>query len=277
MKLAFSSNAFKKYDIFSAINMIAEIGYSGIEILADVPHAYPKSMSVGDLNLILSLIGEKRLEISNINAFTLYAIGDVYHPSWVDGEEERIQRINHTIDCIKLAKTLKAKNISVEPGGPIRPSPTQRVAYENVFYDGLQQVLYFAEQEKIKILIEPEPNLLLENSDEFLNFIGKFNSNYVRLNFDIGHFFCVGEDPSSIVYSLREYIEHVHLADIASNRIHNHLIPGEGAIDFKSVFLSLKEINYTGFVTIELYPYQENPVYAAKRAFDYIISVLGSL
>jgi sugar phosphate isomerase/epimerase len=41
MHLAFSTNAFKKYSLEESIRAIANIGYEGVEILGDVPHAYP--------------------------------------------------------------------------------------------------------------------------------------------------------------------------------------------------------------------------------------------
>jgi len=45
MEFAFSTNAFKKYTLKETINCLSEIGYRGIEILCDVPHAYPKTLS----------------------------------------------------------------------------------------------------------------------------------------------------------------------------------------------------------------------------------------
>ena len=38
MQLGFSSNAFKKFELEEALRLIAEIGYTGVEILGDVPH-----------------------------------------------------------------------------------------------------------------------------------------------------------------------------------------------------------------------------------------------
>ena len=93
-----------------------------------------------------------------------------------------------------------------------------------------------AEEERVMILVEPEPNLLIENSKQFLNFIRNVPSHFVKLNFDIGHFYCVEENPVELVYDLSDYIEHFHLADIAADRVHNHLLPGKGSIDFRSVF-----------------------------------------
>jgi len=44
MKLAFSSNAYTNFSIEDTIARIAAAGYSGIEILADVPHAWPAGL-----------------------------------------------------------------------------------------------------------------------------------------------------------------------------------------------------------------------------------------
>ena len=41
MRLAFSSNAYLNYSFAEAARRIAAIGYRGIEVMADVPHAWP--------------------------------------------------------------------------------------------------------------------------------------------------------------------------------------------------------------------------------------------
>ena len=276
MKLAYSTNAFKRYSLNEAIRMIAEIGYEGIELLCDSPHAYPPIFQDKEIHSFKNQIAKFRLVISNLNAFTLYSISDVYHPSWIEDDKvSRELRITHTINCIKLAKKIGAKNLSTEPGGPVMGRKTNMKYLEKLFMEGLNRVVPIAEEEDIKILIEPEPNLLLENSNQFLNFIENLSTDNVGLNFDIGHFYCVGEDPTEIIYKLSEYIEHFHLADIASNRIHNHLIPGEGSINFRSVFRAIEGIGYKGFVTVELYPYQLCPKEAGKKAYEYLYGILS--
>ena len=126
MKLSFSSNAFKKFSLDNAIREIAKIGYKGVEILCDIPHAYPPEFSEAQTKKIKNLISDLDIEISNLNAFTLYAIGDVYHPSWIEANTKlREIRVKHTIDCIYLAKKLGAKNLSTIPGGPINIQKTE--------------------------------------------------------------------------------------------------------------------------------------------------------
>lgn len=274
VKFAFSSNAFTNFSLSDAIRDISRLGYTGVEIMCDVPHAYPPNLNVEKINEIQNTLVRNKLEISNLNAFTLFALGDTYHPSWIETtEDKRESRINHTKDCIDLASRLGAKNISVEPGGPLDQSEnlsTQKAL--ELFKQGIKKVLPHAEKNQVKILIEPEPGLLIENSRQFLEFMNDFDSEYLGLNFDIGHFYCVNEDPNSLILELKDHIGHFHMADI-KNRVHYHLIPGLGAIDFQSVFNAIKEIGYDGYITVELYPYKENPSEAAKVSFEYLQSL----
>ncbi len=289
INLAFSTNAFKRYSLEDSIRDIAKVGYSGVEILCDVPHAYPPTFKDDQVRSLKKTLTSSNMQISNLNAFTLYALGDTYHPSWI--EESREMRIEHTIECIRFAKKIGAKHLSTEPGGPVPPplpppSPPLAAAaalqqfqdtslLEKMFLDGVTKVAKIAEEENIKVLIEPEPGLLIENSTQFKTFMTKLiNSKHIRLNFDIGHFYCVNEDPAKLIHELSDYIVHFHLADIADTRIHNHLIPGKGSIDFRQVFDAIDDIGYRGFVTVELYPYQDNPVQAAQEAHSYLCSIM---
>lgn len=275
MKFAFSSNAFTNFSLIDSIEKISQVGYSGIEIMCDVPHAYPASLTDEKISEIQSTLKKNNLDISNLNAFTLFALGDTYHPSWIDtSKDKREARTNHTANCIELAHELGAKNISIEPGGPLLPSENlSRKEALYLFEQGVNKVLPLAKKNQVKILVEPEPGLLLENSNQFVEFIKKFDSQYLKLNFDIGHFYCVNEDPSALILELRDYIQHFHMADIKEDRVHYHLIPGLGAIDFQNVFQAMKEIDYNGYVTVELYPYKDNPIEAAKKSFEYLQSL----
>jgi sugar phosphate isomerase/epimerase len=297
INLAFSTNAFKRYSLEDSIREIAKLGYRGAEILCDIPHAYPPHFKEDHIRSFKKTLDSSNIQISNLNAFTLFAIGDTYHPSWIDDDNRREIRIQHTIECIRLARKMGAKHLSTEPGGPVntltsssssslssspppkqlqqRQQPIDVDRLEEIFLDGLARVVQIAEEEDVKVLIEPEPGLLIENSRQFKKLMTKIlNPKYIRLNFDIGHFYCVNEDPAKVVLELSDYIEHFHLADIAHTRIHNHLIPGRGAIDFRSVFDAIDDIGYRGFVTVELYPYQDNPIEAAKEAYDYLCNIM---
>ncbi|MDE1829751.1 MAG: sugar phosphate isomerase/epimerase, partial [Thaumarchaeota archaeon] len=130
MKIAFSTNAFKSYSLEDAIKEISSIGYDGVELLCDVPHAYPPNLDNKKIQSIKKILADYNMQISNLNAFTLYAIGDVYHPSWIEEDLKlRETRMQHTIDCIRMAKSFGAKNISTEPGGPLNSIDKNNISH----------------------------------------------------------------------------------------------------------------------------------------------------
>ena len=270
MKFAFSSNAFRKYSLLETIKILADLGYQGIEIMADTPHAFPPDLTNLDIDSIRGALERYNLAVSNINAFMLHAIGDTWRPSWIERDlSQRRKRINHTGNCIDLAAKLGVSTISTEPGGPLLENMTYDEG-NTIFRQGLLEIKEQARETGVRVLIEPEPDLLIENSSQFVEFFKGLDADIFGLNFDIGHFFCVNEDPAELVAELQDYIYHFHLEDIAASRKHHHLMPGEGAIDLPGVLKAIKGINYQGFVTVELYPYEDRPVDAARKALAYI-------
>ena len=268
-RIAFSSNAFRKYTLAETIEILSGVGYEGIEVMADVPHAYPPHLTGRDIRGIKRLLNRYHLEVSNINTFMLHAEGDTWHPSWIEKDPSlRARRIAHTLRCIDLAERLGAPTISTEPGGPLDGMEPEEGT--QLFLEGLLAVQDRAREKGVRVLIEPEPDLFIENSTQFRSFFKKLDSTVFGLNFDIGHFFCVGEDPAYLIRDMRDIIYHFHLEDIARSREHRHLMPGKGAIDLHGVLKTIDEIGYTGFVTVELYPYEDRPVEAARTAFTFL-------
>jgi sugar phosphate isomerase/epimerase len=138
------------------------------------------------------------------------------------------------------------------------------------FREGLAAVEERARNEGVRILIEPEPGLLIENSTQFKELFSGLDQDVFGINFDIGHFFCVGEDPSALIRDMKEIIHHFHLEDIAATRVHHHLMLGHGAIDIPEVLRTIKSIGYRGFVTVELYTYADEPGTVALEALNYL-------
>lgn len=269
MKLAFSSNAFRNYSLIDSIEILSEIGYSGIEIMADIPHAYPLDLSLKDIEKIKDALSRHNMEVSNINAFMLRAEGDVYHPSWIEKDPVlRFRRAVHTLRCVELAANLGAKTVSTEPGGPLNGAAPEEAM--RLFKEGLLSIRHRAFERGVKILIEPEPGLLINSGDDFLKIHNELDPEVFGLNFDIGHFYCAGSDCAEEIARLKDFTAHFHLEDIPESREHRHLLPGEGAIDIPGVIKAIRETGYDGYVTVELYAHENNPVEAAARSFEYL-------
>jgi sugar phosphate isomerase/epimerase len=279
MKLAFSTNAYLRFSFAEAVRRLAAIGYHGVEVMADVPHAWPAFLLDEQKQAIRQALADNRLAISNINAFMMHAINDprqrYWHPSWIEPDRHYRQiRIDHTRRALTLARELGAACITTEPGGPVEPGGSWSAALR-LFVEGLKPVAEHAAHEGVLLLIEPEPGLLIETADQFLELMQHLDSPSVGLNFDIGHFYCVGDDPAATVPRLARYVRHFHLEDIAATRVHHHLIPGEGAIDFAATLRAIHAIGYNGWITVELYPYVDDPDAAAQTAYQRVASLLA--
>jgi sugar phosphate isomerase/epimerase len=281
MQLAFSTNAYLRFPFEKAAERLAAIGYRGIEIMADVPHAWPAFLPEEHKQAIRDTLQKHHLAISNVNAFMMNAINDsrqrYWHPSWIEPDPHYRQiRIDHTKRALTLARELGAPCITTEPGGPVEKGASWSAALK-LFVEGLKPVLDHAQKEGILLLVEPEPDLLIERADQFLELMQHLDSPALGLNFDIGHFYCVGDDPAATVPRLATYTRHYHLEDIAATRVHHHLIPGEGAIDFAATLRAIRATGYDGWITIELYPYVDDPDAAARTALERVSQILATL
>jgi sugar phosphate isomerase/epimerase len=127
----------------------------------------------------------------------------------------------------------------------------------------------------VLLLVEPEPGLLIETADQFLEFMQHIQSPAVGMNFDIGHSYCVSDEPATTIPRVAKYIRHFHLEDIAATRVHHHMVPGEGAIDFAACFRAIHAMKYDGWVTIELYPCIDDPDLAARTALSRVQEILA--
>ncbi|MBN2216942.1 MAG: sugar phosphate isomerase/epimerase [Pirellulales bacterium] len=281
MLLAYSSNAYTNHSIEEAIARVASLGYAGIEILADVPHAWPADMTPGRKQSILRTLDHHGLRIANVNAFMMRGAADprhpFWHPSWIEPvAAKRKLRAEHTKNALMLAADLGAPSIQTEPGGPLDEDQSREKAM-TVFYDGLMPCIELAERLGVMLLIEPEPGLLIERFEQYLALADRVDSPWLGLNFDIGHAYCVGEPPDQWVPRLAEHTRHYHIEDIAPSREHKHLVPGRGAIDLPAVLRAIQKTEYARFVTVELYPYIDDPDAAGREAKMYLDGILAEI
>ena len=121
------------------------------------------------------------------------------------------------------------------------------------------------------IAVEYEPGLLIETSNDVLPLFTEFAN--IGLNLDTCHTAVLNENIFTIIRKFGKKIFHTHVSD-CKDKIHHHLIPGLGEIDFKAMYCALNEINYDGFLTAELYPYFQNPEDAAIITLNYFKQIM---
>jgi sugar phosphate isomerase/epimerase len=279
MILAFSTNAFTRFSLADALNGIADAGFMAVEILADVPHAYPLSTSAADLKEIRQLLEKRKLSISNVNANCTFGYWKdappepYFEPSLISPNETyRAQRSDLIRRTLEMAHELGARNISITTGkcladvGPVRAAARLR--------ETLSPLLDYADKLGVDIGIELEPGLYLEFVHELREWIGALNHPRFGANLDIGHSVVNGERIDESVQTLAGRIWNLHVEDLPGRK-HYHMIPGTGTFDWAKLSRSLRAVNYDRGVTAELYTQTADPHRAARESFQFLESVFA--
>lgn len=278
MKLAFSTNAYTRHSLLDAIRDIAAAGYEGVEILADVPHAYPAAIDQALIDDVKRELERSKIAVSNVNANCSFGYWKdappepYFEPSLISPNEQhrrdRIDLIHRTLD---FAAAIGAHNISITSGRMLAGMPPSRAS--NCFRESILPILDHADRLKIDVGIECEPGLYLEWATELRQWIADLDHPRLGANLDIGHSQVLGEDIPHTIEMLRGFIWNLHIEDIPGRK-HYHMIPGEGTLDWRKLFASLRSIEYERFLTVELYTHTADPQMAARKSHAFLLTLV---
>jgi sugar phosphate isomerase/epimerase len=274
MKLAFSTNAYTRFSLVEALRGIKAAGYVGVEVLADVPHAYPETLDEQKMAEIGRELDRLSLQVSNINANCSFGYWKdappepYFEPSLISPvkkhREDRTRLIHKTLD---FAKAIGARNISITSGRMLGGMPPEPAARQ--FAESIKPILDRADQLGVDVGIECEPGLFLEFVSELKHWIERLGHPRFGANLDIGHSQVLGEPIPDCVHQLGKRIWNLHVEDIPGRK-HYHMIPGQGTLDWHGLRQALVSVGYDRFLTVELYTHTEKPQEAAEKSFAFL-------
>jgi L-ribulose-5-phosphate 3-epimerase len=208
-----------------------------------------------------------------------------------ESPRRRIDFYKYTIDC---AAELGSDCVSIWSGvlcgagvpparaagnagvPPVRAAGTAAPQAMDRLAEGLGEVLDHAAAKNVLIAFEPEPGMFIDTMAAFAELLGRIDAPNLRLTLDIGHLQCQGELP--IADAIRRWaprLVNVHIEDMRRGA-HEHLMFGEGEIDFPPVLRALAEVGYTGGVYVELSRHSHEGLTAARRAFEFLTTAMKS-
>ncbi len=246
MKIGYTTSGFSNHGLEETIEILDKLGYRGLEIVLDKQHYHPYFSS--SISNVKKAIEDHRMEVV-IGTGGRFALSEIKHePTFINPDEKcRAKRIEFTkraIDtCIEL-------NGSVVTGHSGKLSDGVD-AYEAFLWtiEGLGEVCDYANDRGVIFALEPEPGMLISSMKDWYTINKTIN---VGFCLDIGHVFCVEEDPVSAVKKGMRIANNIHLEDI-KDRTHKHLKLGEGDINFSEILPLISRVNC--MVNVELHDY----------------------
>ena len=174
----------------------------------------------------------------------------------------------HCRHAVRCAAELGSDCISLW-SGVIRDEAARGEAMARLA-DGLRQVLGYAAELGVVVGFEPEPGMLIDSTSAFEEMLLAIDGANLKLSLDVGHLHCLGEEP--IAGRIRRWasrLANVHIEDMRAG-VHEHLMFGEGDIDFPPVLRALAEIGYEGGVHVELSRHSHEAPTAARKAHQFL-------
>ncbi len=118
--------------------------------------------------------------------------------------------------------------------------------------EGLRPLLDHAGHVGIPLAFEPEPGMFIDTLERFARLDDRINHPLFGLTVDLGHVHCSNEgDIPGLLRKWGPRIVNIHIEDMVRG-VHEHLMFGEGTMDFPPICQALREIPYQGGVHVEL-------------------------
>lgn len=274
--LGYNTNGLAHHDLFDAVELLAEIGYRGVAITIDY-HALPPGdpdthRNIDRLKKLLERHGMR--SVIETGARFLLDPRVKHEPTLLSKDRRRrIEFYRHAVDC---AARLGSDCVSLW-SGMLHESLGHDEAMHRLV-EGLAEVLDEASRRNVTIAFEPEPGMFIATMAAFEELLTRIDSPNLRLTLDIGHLHCQGETPiETFIRRWAPRLANVHIEDMRAG-VHEHLMFGEGEIDFPPVLRTLAEVGYTGGLYVELSRHSHEGPTAAKKALEYLqqFVVVGS-
>jgi sugar phosphate isomerase/epimerase len=129
-----------------------------------------------------------------------------------------------------------------------------------------------AERHNVTICFEPlgpaETNFI-NTAAEAVEFTRRLPSSRFKIILDVKAMSTETKPIPQIIRESWPHFAHFHANDP------NLKGPGFGAVDFKPIAAVLKEVGYTGFVSVEVFNFDEGPEAIATRSLDYLRKTFG--
>jgi protein FrlC len=254
------------YTLDETVQRLARIGYDGIEIGCAAPHAWPAYLGVERRRELRKLMDGEGLPC--VSLLPAPGGGPGHNPA-SPLKEEREATVFHYGEVIDLAADLGAKLVLYIAGWQVFGS-TRQEAYGRSL-DCLQRIGKHAADKGITIAIEPTAadSNLIDTPHQALELMRDCGTPNVRVMFDTFHALYRDDVSADHVRILGKDLVHIHFADV------DRSAPGDGKVDWLGVMQALKDIGYSGHLTMEIgfHTRTADPDFLARRALGYLKAI----
>jgi sugar phosphate isomerase/epimerase len=275
LTFGYNTNGFANHKLEDALEIIAECGYRGVALTLDNYHCNPFTVEPADINRLRQLLEKLNLRaVIETGARYLLNSRQKHFPTLVstEGRQIRLEFLRRAVD---IAAELRAECVSFW-SGTAEPSIPEHQAWDWLV-TGCLALNEHAKRRGVQLAFEPEPGMLVDDLAKFEVIKKHITSARFGLTLDIGHAFCTETAPFRQTFGkFANLVRNVHIEDIR-NRKHEHLMFGEGELDFPAILRVLADNKYTGLVNVELSRDSHRAPEVARRSIEFLTGLCQKL
>ncbi|GMV91614.1 MAG: hypothetical protein AMXMBFR82_13920 [Candidatus Hydrogenedentota bacterium] len=266
MKFGICSEIFKEWeDIGRTIDYVKKTGYDGLEIAPFTLSKYVTDISDQTRKEIVQRAAQADLDILGIHWVLVGPDGmHLTHPD----KEVRDRTAQYLIDLAHFCGDVGGKVIIF--GSPKQRNIMEGVTYQQAFDNAVgvfEKALPICQERGVTICMEPlapsETNFC-KSAAETVTLIERIAHPNFRLLLDTKAMTDEQEGRPATIRKHAQHLAHYHANDA------NLEGPGFGDVEFGPIFEALKDINYTGYVSVEVFIFDPGPEAIAEKSLKYM-------
>ena len=230
--------------IISALKKLNAIGYKSIEInTSSLPHPFWTKNK--DMKRIAELIDSLDLKIISIHIGN--APGDIGSQD-AKVRQEAIQWIEKSIEFCQI---LKPQYAGIHHGGYSENLSDDKIrdSVKRYIAESTGRIARFARKRGTSLLLETDL-FRIKEVNQILDSVLEEN---VGILVDVGHcWHRAREEPSEVIREAANRLFLLHIND-NNGKEDDHLIPGEGAINWGNILKALEKVSYKGIFMMECF------------------------
>jgi L-ribulose-5-phosphate 3-epimerase len=267
--LGYNTNGLAHHRLEDALAILGELGYQSVALTLDHHALDPFDPHLArQLGTVRALLTQYRLRcVVETGARFLLDPRHKHQPTLLSAPPEAERRLDFLRRAVDIAADLGADAVSFWSGTP--RDIDEATAWARL-RDGCRRLCDHAVTRNVRLAFEPEPGMLVDTMNRFAVLHAEVDHPLFGLTLDIGHLHCLGELPvGNPMLRWASRLWNVHLEDMRRG-VHEHLLFGEGEMDFAEVFAGLHAAGYKGGVHVELSRHSHDAVETARKALAFL-------
>ena len=263
MKIGMFTSGYQRNPLEHCFQDARRFGYDFIELWGGRPHAYAPDLKAGEIEDVKRLIEQYEMPVLGYTPEH-----NAYPYNFMIGSElQRRDAVAYLKLCLDMAKELGADYMLVSPA-----HAGYQADYEEIWSrmeKTIRELGEHAEKKEVKLVVEtltPYESNAFKSANDAAELFKRIDSPYVVGMCDLVPPYVQHESIMAYLDKLGDKMYHFHIID-GEQGTDSHIVPGEGSIPLKELFMELKEAGYQGTATLELVTgYINEPRRYARRA-----------